>query len=144
MFTKQSPLDSTMNIDRRQFLFLTTSTAALAATGGLALADGGGGERVVDAGPVGNFAADGVYDAFRTQGFFVIRKGGKLSALSSICTHKKFQLKAEPDCSFYCKRHGSTFDPNGHVTQGPAKRDLPQLVTSVNGAGHLLVTVPVA
>jgi Rieske Fe-S protein len=137
-----------MSINRRQFLILTTATAACAATDCVALADSGGSaavgsERVVDAGPVGNFATDGVYDAFRDQGFFVIRKGGKLSVLSSICTHRKFQLKAEPDCSFYCKRHGSTFDPNGHVTKGPATRDLPVLVTSVNETGRLLVKVPV-
>src|SRR5689334_23323381 len=125
-----------MSLNRREFLILTTATAASAAADCLALADSGGSaavgpEQVVDAGPAGNFAADGVYDAFRGQGFFVVRKGAKLFALSSICTHRKFQLKAEPDCSFYCKRHGSTFDPNGHVTQGPAKRDLPVLVTSV-------------
>lgn len=136
-----------MSINRRQFLILTTTAAACAATGCLAMADSGGSaatgsEQVIDAGPVSNFAADGVHDAFRSQGFFVIRKGEKLSAISSFCTHRKVQLKAEPDCSFYCKRHGSTFDPNGHVTHGPAKRDLPTLVTSVNEAGHLLVTVP--
>jgi Rieske Fe-S protein len=96
---------------------------------------------VNDAGPVGNFAADGVYGNFRELGFFVIRKGEKLFALSSICTHRKFTLKAEDDCSFYCKRHGSTFDPDGHVMKGPAKRDLPVLATSVNGAGHLIVKV---
>jgi len=132
-----------MSINRRQFLILTGATAALAATNRLSLADATGSERVIDAGPVSNFAADGVYDAFRSLGFFVIRKGGKLSALSSICTHRQVQLKAEPDCSFYCKRHGSTFDPNGHVTKGPAKRDLPVLVTSVNATGHLLVKVPI-
>jgi Rieske Fe-S protein len=66
-----------------------------------------------------------------------------LFALSSICTHRRFQLKAEPDCSFYCKRHGSTFDPSGHVTKGPAKRDLPLLVSSVNETGRLLVKVPI-
>jgi Rieske Fe-S protein len=133
-----------MDINRRDFLILTCASAACAATEGLTLADSGGAGQVVDAGPVGNFAADGVYDSFRTVGFFVIRKGAKLFALSSICTHRKTALKAEPDCSFYCKRHGATFDPTGHVTKGPAKRDLPVLVTSVNEAGHLLVTVPVS
>ena len=130
-----------MNINRRQFLILTGATAACAATDGLALADGG--EQIIDAGPAGDFAADGVYGNFRALGFFVIRKGPKLFALSSICTHRKVQVTAEHDCSFYCKRHGSTFDPGGHVTHGPAKRDLPVLVTSVNEAGHLLVTVPI-
>jgi len=134
-----------MSINRRQFLLLTAATAACAATNCLASADNAAAlERVVDAGPADGFAKDGVYDAFRDQGFFVVRKGEKLIALSSICTHRKAQLKAEPDCSFYCKRHGSTFEPNGHVTLGPAKRDLPALVTSVDGKGHLLVKVPAA
>jgi len=137
-----------MSINRRQFLMLTGATTACAATDCLAMADSGssaavGPERLIDAGPVGNFAADGVYDNFRDLGFFVIRKGGKLFALSAICTHRKTKLKAEPDCSFYCKRHGSTFDPGGHVTQGPATRDLPVLVTSVNETGRLLVKVPI-
>ncbi len=128
-----------MNLDRRQFLIFSAGTAALAATEGLSLGDG---EQVIDAGPVAHFAADGVYANFRALGFFVIRKGDKLAALSSICTHRKVQLTPERDCSFYCHRHGSTFDPTGHVTKGPAKRDLPVLATSVNAAGHLLVTVP--
>jgi Rieske Fe-S protein len=133
-----------MSINRRQFLFLTTAAAAFAVTENLALASDGGAGQLIDAGPVANFAKDGVYDAYRSLGFFVIRKEGKLSALSSICTHRKVQLKAESDCSFYCKKHGSTFDPNGHVTKGPAKQNLPVLVTSVNEAGHLLVSVPCA
>ena len=126
-------------ISRREFLTFTAGAAAMAATDGLGLADAGS---VIDAGPVGNFAADGVYSDFRMSGFFVIRKGGRLTALSSVCTHRKVQITAEHDCSFFCKRHGSTFDPSGHVTKGPAKRDLPVLATTVNGAGHLLVTVP--
>lgn len=132
-----------MSMNRRQFLILTTGAAAIAATDGLGLADAGSAS-VIDAGPVGSFAADGVYSNFRALGFFVIRKGEKLFALSSICTHRKIQVTAEHDCSFYCKRHGSMFDPTGHVTKGPAKRDLPVLVTTVNEAGRLLVTVPPA
>ena len=131
-----------MSINRREFLVLTGATAICAATDCLALADSGNSGQIIDAGPVGNFEVDGVYDGFRSQGFFVIRKGVKLFALSSICTHRKVQLKAESDCSFYCKHHGSTFDPVGHVTKGPAKRDLPVLITSISGSGHLLVQVP--
>lgn len=99
----------------------------------------GGPEQVIDAGPVDDYAKDGVYDAYRSLGFFVIRRGSELMALSSFCTHRQVQLKAEPDCSFYCRRHGSTFDPNGHVTKGPASRNLPKLSTSVSSSGHLLV-----
>jgi Rieske Fe-S protein len=135
-----------MSIDRRRFLALSAAAAVLTASEYLGIAGevGGGQAKVINAGPVTRFAADGVYDEFRDLGFFVIRKGVKLFALSSICTHRQVTLKAEPDCSFYCKRHGSTFSPTGHVTEGPAKRDLPVLVTAVDGHGQLLVRVPQA
>src|SRR5258707_10506076 len=99
-------------------------------------------QRVVNAGLASNYAADGVYTDFGDRGFFVVRRGDKLFALSAICTHRKCKLAAEPDRSFYCKCHGSTFDPVGHVTKGPAKRDLPMFSTSMNEQGQLVVTVP--
>lgn len=129
-----------MNLNRREFLMLTT----IVVTGCQAVEhnnSSSGAQRVVNAGPVGNFAANGVYAAFRDQGFFIVRQGEKLIALSAICTHKKCKLNAEPDRSFYCPCHGSTFGPNGHVTEGPAKRDLPVYAIAVNESGQLLVTV---
>jgi len=117
------------------------------AVAGCQTADHGGstaishGERLIDAGPVGNYSTDGVYAGFRDLGFFIIRKGDKLSALSSYCTHRKCKLTAEPDRSFYCPCHGSTFDPNGRVTHGPARRDLPTLPTFMNEQGRLFVKV---
>ena len=90
---------------------------------------------VVDAGPAEKFAAEGVYDAFRNRGFFLVRRGGKLFALAALCTHRAARLKAEPDHTFYCERHGSKFSPDGHVTHGPARRDLPVFTTSVDAAG---------
>ena len=89
-----------------------------------------------------NYAADGVYGGFRDLGFYVVRKGPKVIAFSAFCTHRKCKLTAERDLSFYCKCHGSTFDPNGKVTEGPATRDLPVLPTSTDERGHLLVKVP--
>src|SRR5665213_3064724 len=108
-----------MKLDRRQFLLLTVGLAAGCKTGGNPAANEG---RIVNAGAVSNFAVAGVYSNFRDLGFFVIRKGENLFALSAICTHRKCKLTAEPDHSFYCKCHGSTFDPAGHVTAGPAQR----------------------
>lgn len=96
--------------------------------------------QIVDAGPAVNYASDGVYTRFRHQGFFIVRQGEKLFALSAICTHKRCGLRADRDRSFYCPCHGSTFNPDGHVTQGPAKQDLPVFSTSLNESGHLLVT----
>ena len=138
-----SPNPKITGINRRQFLVLTA--AAVVATGCNTVEDGDSStirkERVVNAGPVGDYATDGVYGRFRDEGFFVIRKGEKLIALSAICTHRKCKLITEPDHSFYCKCHGSTFNPSGHVTQGPARRDLPVLPTSVDEHGQLLVRV---
>jgi len=130
-----------MKINRRQFLLLTTGVLA-----GCKAVDNGGGfipseERIINAGTIGDYAADGVYNNFRDEGFFVVRQGDKLFALSAFCTHRKCKLAAEPDRSFYCKCHGSTFDPGGHVTEGPAKRDLPVLPAFANEQGQLLVKV---
>jgi Rieske Fe-S protein len=132
-----------MKINRRQFLLLTAGLAA----GCKAVNDGGSTatneQRTVNAGPASNYANDGVYNNFRDEGFFVIRRNGKLFALSAICTHRNCKLTAEPDRSFYCKCHGSTFNQNGHVTQGPARRDLPVFPAVVDKNGQLLVNLPV-
>ncbi len=96
---------------------------------------------MVDAGLASAYAKDGVYSEFRSVGFFVIRRGSQLTALSSYCTHRHCKLDAEQDRTFYCPCHGSTFDPAGKVTEGPATRDLPVLATSTDARGHLMVTV---
>ena len=127
-------------INRRHFLTLAVAAiAAPTAVEGNPVAD-----RLVDAGPVSNYAVEGLYSGFRDQGFFLVRKGAQLLALSAACTHRKCKLTAKPDRSFYCKCHGSQFDPGGKVTEGPAKRDLPILSTIVNDRGHLLVKIPAA
>jgi nitrite reductase/ring-hydroxylating ferredoxin subunit len=127
-------------MNRRQFLALTTTVV----TAGCSAVSPSQAPRLVDAGPATGFAAEGVYNNFRDQGFFLIRKDGKLFALSSYCTHRKCKLDAEPDHSFYCHCHGSTFDPAGSVTEGPATRNLPVLAMNTDARGHLVVTVPAA
>ncbi len=134
-------------MNRRDFILVSVAAATAAgcqgvAGGGSPAAGTTGAARTIDAGPAGNYSADGVYTNFRDLGFFIIRRGGKLEALSSICTHRQCKLDAEPDRTFYCHCHGSTFDPNGKVTEGPATRNLPVLPTSTNEAGHLIVQVP--
>jgi Rieske Fe-S protein len=128
----------TSGMNRRQFLLLATACAAITNPKSGSAGNAG---KLIDAGPLSKYTADGLYGGFRDLGFFVIRKGDKLIALSSYCTHRKCTLKAEGDHSFYCKCHGSTFDPGGKVTEGPATRNLPVLTTT-NAKGHLLVSVP--
>ena len=130
-----------MKINRREFLILTATFAAGCSSAENVAAPSSASRRLINAGPVSNYAAGGVYGAFKERGFFIVRRGANLFAISAICTHKRCKLKVEPDRSFYCPCHGSTFDSTGHVTKGPARRDLPVFDTSVKADGDLLVTL---
>ena len=132
-----------MQMDRRIFLILgaTFTAGCVAAPGGTPPAAAGQG-RVVNAGPAAQYLADGVYARFRDRGFFIVRRGAACFALSAICTHRKCKLEAEPDKTFYCPCHGSTFDRDGKVTAGPARRDLPVFSAGTNERGDLLVMLP--
>lgn len=130
-----------MNLNRRQFIILTAATAAGCQADGTNSPNASIPERTVDAGPISAYSADGIYTGFRDEGFFVVRDGEKLLALSSVCTHRACKLNAAPGRSFYCKCHGSTFNEAGKVTKGPAKRDLPIFVAHTTDQGHLLVDV---
>jgi Rieske Fe-S protein len=134
--------DEKNGVTRREFILLTATAALAAGCQAVNTTGTAAHSHPVDAGPVASYAADKVYDQFRNRGFFIVRRDGKLFAISAICTHRRCKLDAEADHSFYCPCHGSTFDPNGKVTEGPAKRDLPLLSTSTNAQGHLIVEVP--
>jgi len=128
-----------MMLNRRQFLLLTSglvSGCQVTDNGGKSVVGAG---RRINAGAVGDYAKDGVYSNYRDYGFFVIRRGDQLFALSAVCTHRNCKLSVASDSSFYCKCHGSTFDAIGHVTQGPARRDLPTLSSYTNELNELVV-----
>ena len=101
-------------------------------------------DTAVDAGPLAEYGEDRVYDQFRQEGFFLVRRDRKLFALSSVCTHKGCKVRAQTDGSYLCKCHGSRFDRDGKVTKPPAKRDLPRLQVAVDGRDHVLVNVEAA
>jgi Rieske Fe-S protein len=132
---------------RREFIVRSLVVAAGAACAGpLALgADPAAGPPAgtkVDIGPASAYAGDGVYGKFRGQGFFVVRHGADLSAVSAVCTHRGATLDSQADGTFKCSRHGSRFDAAGHVTRGPARHDLPVLTMTPDADGHLWVQVP--
>ncbi len=58
------------------------------------------------------------------------------NALSSICTHQGCQITNFDSGSnqFVCPCHGSRFDLNGNVTQGPAGAPLQKFQTTVSGS----------
>ena len=57
-------------------------------------------------------------------------KDGNYTALLLRCTHADNQLTPAGD-GFKCTLHGSTFDNEGHVTNGPAERPLKRYITEV-------------
>ncbi len=91
-------------------------------------------DKPVDVGPLTDFAKDGVTDTWaKADSFFVVRHGGKLIAVSSICTHRFCPVKAQPD-QFFCNCHKSSFTLDGEVTDGPAETSLPHYgIAVVNG-----------
>lgn len=133
-----------MYVNRRTFLLLGAAFAAgCAAPGGVPFSAGGR-ERVVNAGPAGQYLPDGVYARYRELGFFIVRRGANLFAVSAICTHRNCKLDAETDKTFSCPCHGSTFDADGKVTHGPARRNLPVYGISTDEKGNLLVNISAA
>ena len=61
--------------------------------------------------------------------------GSVYNGLSSICTHQSCQITGFDTGSeqFICPCHGSRFDVNGKVTQGPAGSPLTKYQTQLNG-----------
>jgi nitrite reductase/ring-hydroxylating ferredoxin subunit len=51
---------------------------------------------------------------------------GNIHAVSPICTHLQCVVRwNNAETSWDCPCHGSRFDPDGHVLQGPAVKSLP-------------------
>ncbi len=131
-----------MEMNRRQFVILGSAVLCgcnSAIEKPASASDSPVKPEAIDAGPVDQFIADGIYPQFRDRGVFIVRRAGHLTALSSICTHRNCKIDPAADQTFLCKCHGSRFDPQGHVNKGPAKRDLPVYATSVDGSGHLII-----
>lgn len=55
---------------------------------------------------------------------------GSFTTLVLMCTHAGQPL-TKTGKNYYCALHGSQFDHEGHVTKGPAEKDLLQLHTNV-------------
>lgn len=59
------------------------------------------------------------------------------NALLMKCTHQGSELQASGD-HLYCPSHGSEFDKNGSVTQGPAEKNLRSFPVTVEGERLLI------
>ena len=81
-------------LSRRQIILMSALAAAAFIPIGKALGAVGTESSVVDAGPLADYAKDGVFDQSASHGFFVIRKDGKIFAQSSVCTHRHWAMRA--------------------------------------------------
>lgn len=75
----------------------------------------------------------------------VMRRGKTLQAISLVCTHQNCMIRPqigvagnEPH-SFACTCHGSKFDNQGRVLNGPAAQDLPFYRLELNHEQILVV-----
>ena len=68
----------------------------------------------------------------------VVREGGAVYAVSTICTHLGCIVKSTPE-GFQCPCHGSRFALDGSVVKGPAPQSLPWLSIQQIDASTYLV-----
>lgn len=72
---------------------------------------------------------------------FVLRTGdGAYSVLSPICTHRGCTVEVAGD-RLECPCHGSMYDRQGKVLQGPAERALTKYPATLQG-GQLVIELP--
>ena len=69
------------------------------------------------------------------------KSDGSILALSLLCTHVCCTCTYDSASDkVYCPCHGSVFDANGNVLQGPASSPLPQVQLKVDVAGNVFPT----
>lgn len=138
------------DLTRRQVLQGAAGLTALAVTGALAAACGGG-QSSTGSGPAPTSSPpDGLAGRPLASTSDVPVGGGKIlasdhvvltqpsqgtfKAFSSTCTHQGCTVGEVSGGSIKCPCHGSQFSAqNGSVQQGPASRPLPQYQVKVNG-----------
>lgn len=76
--------------------------------------------------------------AMVTDKVIVIRKSStKFIAINIVCTHKKCDVDYDGK-GFECPCHGSTFNGNGKVIEGPATKNLKSYKVTYNSAENTL------
>lgn len=84
------------------------------------------------------------YNSLSNSGGFYVDKANNIIiartlandfiAVSSICTHQQVTIEFEANNNrFYCSGHGSAFNLNGAVLNGPASSALKQYKTTLSG-----------
>ena len=76
----------------------------------------------------------------RSAPIFVLKKEGTFSAVLMLCTHKECEVSPFGK-ELHCPCHGSEYDINGGVLEGPAEASLKSFkVSSDNDTIHVHLT----
>ena len=139
-----------VGINRRHFL-AAAAAVTCACAAGCPLAEAADAKdadaATVDVGTLADFPKDGPYDKFakKPNSLIIMRDGGKVYALTAVCTHKKKQLKVDGG-EIVCDAHDSPFDNQGvpkpktkDGEETPAKEPLDRFAISRNAEGRLIV-----
>lgn len=76
---------------------------------------------------------------FEDENVIVFRDGNGFYAISTVCTHLGCIVSYDNEAGFDCPCHGSKFETDGKVRQGPAPTALPWLEVSLLPSGQLAV-----
>ena len=118
----------------------TLVAAAAVATGGAAAACGPP-FGVVSAGSASALAV-GELKAVPGAAAAIGRDGGGVYALTLVCTHQGCDMSTEGTVSssgIFCACHGSRFDVDGNVLQGPASSPLQHYQVTADAQGNLTI-----
>ena len=146
--SEKNPPEGKSIISRRYFLELVGGGAVLtAAVGSVVLTAQYLSPNVLrepalrfKAGPVDNFPPDSVTVDKEQKVFIVRAREGYFYAMSAVCTHLGCiaNWKAEEGI-VACPCHGSKFDKEGRVFDGPAPRPLPRFAVTIDDQGQLVI-----
>ncbi len=136
-----------MSVTRRDFLKLLTNTllwlSGVLGLGGvlrfLGYADPADVSRQIDLGPADDYPPGSRTLVADGRAVLVHDEHG-FHAITTICTHLGCLLNPTSQ-GFVCPCHGSRFDLQGGVLNGPAAEDLPALPVELAANGHLLLSL---
>ena len=86
----------------------------------------------------GQFLTDTAVTPDGTPILVIRRNATTYTALSMYCTHSGCQVNTPSGGSIYCACHGSRFNYDGSVTQGPASSPLTNYVVVLNAAAKTI------
>jgi Rieske Fe-S protein len=93
--------------------------------------------------PAGNVSSIMVGSLVVVSGSYILGRDAQgLYAMSISCTHQGCPV-APSSNGLYCPCHGSRFDSNGAVVQGPARSPLTHYAVLVDSAGNITVQTTV-